>query len=47
MLTLIELHYKYWKWHNLQRLWNIEHLLYRDEKYKKVAPKLWRHDMMM
>ena len=27
MSTVIELHYKFWKWHNLQRSWNIEHFL--------------------
>ena len=42
MLTLIELRYKFWKWHYLQRSWNIEHkdFLYREHEIQKGGPQI-------
>ena len=40
MLTLIELPYKFWKWHNLQRSWNTEHFLYREHEIQKGGPQI-------
>ena len=40
MLTVIELHYKFWKWHNLQRSWNIEQFLYREHEIQKGGPQI-------
>ena len=53
MLTLIELHYKFWKWHNLQRSWNIEdieHFLYREHEIQKGGPQIvtsWYDDVVL
>ena len=46
MLTIIELHYKFWNdtIFNVHKTLNISFIA--NMKYKKVAPKLWRHDMM-
>ena len=49
MLTLIELHYTFWKWHNLQRSWNIAHLLYREHEMQKGGPQImtsWYDDLV-
>ena len=44
VLTVIELHYKFWKWHNLQRSWNIEHVFIANMKNKKWPPN---YDVMI
>ena len=49
MLTVIELHYKFWKWHNLQRSWNIENFLYREHEIQKGGPQImtsWYDDVV-
>ena len=49
MLTVIELHYKFWKWHNLQRSWNIEYFLYREHEIQKGGPQImtsWYDDVV-
>ena len=40
VLTVTELHYKFWKWHNLQRSWNIEYYLYREHEIQKGGPQI-------
>ena len=45
MLTLIELHYKFWKWHNLQRSLTIEHFFYREHEISKGGPP--NYDVMI
>ena len=50
VLTLIELHhYKFWKWHNLQRSWNIENFLNREHEIQKGGPQImtsWYDDVV-
>ena len=49
VLTVIELHYKFWKWHNLQRSWNIENFLYREHEIQKGGPQImtsWYDDVV-
>ena len=49
VLTVIELHYKFWKWHNLQRSWNIENFLYREHEKQKGGPQImtsWYDDVV-
>ena len=45
VLTVIELHYKFWKWHNLQRSWNIENHLYSEHEIQKRWPQ--NYDVMI
>ena len=46
VLTVIELHYKFWKWHNLQRSWNIENFIYKSRTWNT---KMWppNYDVMV
>ena len=49
VLTVIELHYKFWKWHSLQRSWNIENFLYREHEIQKGGPQImtsWYDDVI-
>ena len=49
VLTVIELHYKFWKWHNPQRSWNIEKFLYREHEIQKGGPQImtsWYDDVV-
>ena len=49
MLTLIELHYKFWKLHNLQRSWNIAHFLYHELEIQNGGPQImtsWYDDVV-
>ena len=49
VLTVIELHYKFWKWHNLQRSWNIENFLYCEHEIQKGGPQImtsWYDDVV-
>ena len=49
VLTAIELHYKFWKWHKLQRSWNIENFLYREHEIQKGGPQImtsWYDDVV-
>ena len=49
VLTVIELHYKFWKWHNLQRSWNIGNFLYREHEIQKGGPQImtsWYDDVV-
>ena len=49
VLTVIELHYKFWKWDNLQRSWNIENFLYGEHEIQKGGPQImtsWYDDVV-